>query len=51
MKYVSLTFLLEPNATGENNQISVESTQYKHIQCTFQAIDSPACQWEVLRAW
>ena len=27
MKYVILTFLLELNATGDNHQISVESTQ------------------------
>ena len=41
MKYIILTFLLEPNATGENQQISVESTQFEHIQATFKAIDSP----------
>ena len=42
MKYVILTFLLEPNPTRDNHQISVESTQFKHIQSTFKAIDSPA---------
>ena len=30
MKYVILSFLLEPNATGDNHQISVESSQFEH---------------------
>ena len=30
MKYVILTFLLEPNATGKNHQISVDSNQFEH---------------------
>ena len=41
MKYVILTFLLEPNATDDNHQISVE-THLAHIQSTFKALDSPA---------
>ena len=43
MKYVILTFLLEPNANGDNHQISVERTQLEHIQSTFKTIVSPAC--------
>ena len=42
IKYVILTFELESNATGDNHQNSVESTQFKHIQSTFIAIVSPA---------
>ena len=44
MKYVILTFLLVPNATSDNHQISVESTQFKHVQATFTAFDSPCAQ-------
>ena len=41
MKYVILTFLLEPNVTGDNHQISVESTQFEHIQATFTTTIPP----------
>ena len=41
MKYIILTFQLAPNATVENHQIKLELTQYKDIQSTFKAIDSP----------
>ena len=43
IKYIILTFLLEPNATGDNHQISVDGTQFEHIQATliFTAFDYP----------
>ena len=41
MKYVILIFKLAPNATGENHQIRLESTQCEHIQCTYKTSDSP----------
>ena len=40
----NFNFLLEPNPTRDNHQFSVESTQFKHIQYIFKAIDSPACK-------
>ena len=43
MKYIILTSLLEPNPTRDNHQISVESTQFNNIQCTFKASDPRAC--------
>ena len=40
MKFIILSFLLEPNATGDKHQTSVESTQFEHIQATFTTFDS-----------
>ena len=44
MKYVIFN-LLAPNATGDNHQIRLESTQCENIQYTFKASDSPACMY------
>ena len=41
MNYVILTFLLEPNQTRDNHQISVESTQFYHIQCIHSKLVIP----------